>query len=545
MNDTIELLARAVFAGAFLAFLHARARLFLLYFQQEEYDDARFARWLLAQKAFDRRFSLVLAVAGTVAFLAPGLIAHLFLGLAAVAAILLLRMDEAFLAQAKKPLVMTKRAARILWLALGLGAALLLGALVLFARPAGLLASALVLAQGAPALLIAANRLLSPFEKRVQKAFLAEAREKLQKLQPTTVAITGSYGKTSTKLILAHILSTVRPTLATPGSVNTLMGISRIVREQLTPDHRIFIAEMGAYGEGSIAALCDLAPPSLSLVTAVGMAHYERFRTVDAVFRAKMEIAEAARRKGGKTIVNVDQVPEELLRAELARAGAGNFVLVGRKGGAFPLATTIEEAESRPVGLFVALGHEGARHELLVSLHGLHQAANVALAFTAARALGVPPEAIKASLRSVPQIKHRLEVVAARGAPTIIDDGYNSNPDGFRSALDLLDLLGRREEGGRRILITPGMVELGARHDEAHREVGAYAAGRADIVLALGPERLGGFLEGLRSGAQAPEIVPLASQAEAEDWLKRSGRTGDVILFENSLPDLYERPLRL
>ncbi|NWG45857.1 MAG: UDP-N-acetylmuramoyl-tripeptide--D-alanyl-D-alanine ligase [Alphaproteobacteria bacterium] len=543
MTGLFDLILRAAFSGALLALVYTRLKLFLLYFQQEEYDDARFLRWLRAAKGVDRRLSLILLAMGLLAAVLPAGGALLALAGGIAGSIHAVYRDQRFLAEARKPLVLTQRANRILRTALGFAALLLLALMLLTAGAGPQLLGAILLVQITPLLLPLANRALAPYEARVQRGFLDEAREKLRKLDPYIVGITGSYGKTSTKLILQHILSTLSQSLATPGSVNTLMGISRIVREQLKPEHRTFVVEMGAYGPGSIARLCDLAPPRLSLLTAVGWAHYERFKTIDTVFRAKMEIAEATRARAGKTIVNVDQVPEALLRAEIERAGRAGFLLVGRAGGPFQLDVTIEAARQTQEGIVLTLAFGAERSEVLVSLFGLHQAANAALAIAAARELGLPMEAIRAALRSVPQVKHRLEVT--RGRPVIIDDGYNSNPEGFRSALDLLDLFGESTQGARRILITPGMVELGAAHDEAHREIGAYAAPRTDIVLALGPARLAGFLQGLKAGDRVPEIVELSTQAEAEAWLKANARPEDIVLFENSLPDLYERPLRL
>src|ERR1700683_3694665 len=120
------------------------------------------------------------------------------------------------------------------------------------------------------------------------------------------IAVTGSYGKTSVKHILGHVLETAAPTLITPGSVNTAMGIARVIRERLQPHHRYFVVEMGAYGPGSIRRLCALTPPKMGIVTAIGMAHYERFKSLEAVAAAKFELAEAVAANGGKTIAAAD-----------------------------------------------------------------------------------------------------------------------------------------------------------------------------------------------------------------------------------------------
>jgi UDP-N-acetylmuramoyl-tripeptide--D-alanyl-D-alanine ligase len=360
------------------------------------------------------------------------------------------------------------------------------------------------------------------------------------------IAITGSYGKTSTKQILAHVLSTVAPTLATPGSVNTPLGIARIVREQLKPQHRFFIAEMGAYGPGSIARLCDLAPPDLAAITAVGEAHYERFRSLETVAEAKFEIAAAALARGGHVVVNADQVERRFHGPHVA-ASPDRYTLVTTDAtGAEPGADTcvISDAEQTIEGIALTLGHGGETYHLTAPLYGLHHCANVALAFVLARRLGVPAESIVAALRSTPQVQHRLQVIRAEGRPTLIDDAYNSNPVGFTSALALLDCLAGT--GGRRVLVTPGMVELGERHEAEHQRIGRLAGDVVDLALVIGPERIPSFLDGFEQGSRPGRTLHrFSSFAEAKRWLDANAARDDVVLIENDLPDLYERRIRL
>ena len=117
-----------------------------------------------------------------------------------------------------------------------------------------------------PLTLVAANAALQPYENYIQRGFWQEAYEHLNGVNPRIIGITGSFGKTSVKHILNHVLEVNAATLATPGSVNTSMGIARIVRERLTAQHRFFICEMGAYGPGSIRRLCKLARPNIGVL---------------------------------------------------------------------------------------------------------------------------------------------------------------------------------------------------------------------------------------------------------------------------------------
>ncbi|GAK34460.1 putative UDP-N-acetylmuramoyl-tripeptide--D-alanyl-D-alanine ligase [alpha proteobacterium Q-1] len=536
---------------AIVFFVLHRGRAYLMYFQQEEYDGSRFRHWLKDRHGRDRLTSLAAILAGGLSFGAayglswldtPALmilIAGLYEGF---------RRSRKALLTAKKPLVSTERARRILAVYLALMAFLGSGFLIIAHwQPVPLIAMlvlfSLIAAQIAPYALLAANRLLSPFEQRVKARYLGEAKEKLAHLQPYIIAITGSYGKTSTKSILAHILSSAAPTLATPGSINTDMGITRVVREQLKPDHRYFIVEMGAYGPGSIARLCRLAPPKLAIITAVGWAHYERFKTVDRVFDAKFEMADAARANGGKTIVNRDAVPQNKLDERLSRDDS--LILVKTNPHAEAVHETItglsvQSAKQDRDGISLVInGSDFGEISLRAPLYGLHQGQNIACATAAALQMGMPISSIKAALATVPQSRHRLEVIEAKGI-TIIDDAYNSNPSGFASGLELLDIL--QKPGGRRLLITPGMVELGSRHDEEHRTLGELAGQHVDIALIVTPERILSFIEGFnsRKNDQA-QLLRFATQDEAQNWIKDHARADDVILYENNLPDLYEQ----
>ena len=533
-------LAHGLVALTLVAFLHLRLKAYLLFFQQEEYDGRRFVRWLSRTRARDRRASLAAGIAGVLVIASPpqAALLHVLADLLVVAGLGMgIARSLRPLRRAKKPLVMTARARRILALALlfALALGILVWVLAGTGSPLAPALTTLVLAQSAPYCLVIADYGLRPLERRIKARYREEARARLKALDPLVIGITGSYGKTSTKHILAHILASAAPTLATPGSVNTEMGISRIVREELAPHHRYFIVEMGAYGPGSIARLCRLAPPKLGIITAVGVAHYERFGDGDTVFDAKFELAGAVAAQGGCTVVMGDAMPSERLAGWRAREGDG-LRLVGDVAGS--TLRLVKVAQTR-TGLELEIEGEGVPATALeVPLFGAHQAQNVLAAVAAARELGVPIEVIRAALARMPQIRHRLEIGVAGGI-TVIDDAYNANPTGFAAALGLLDIL--VGAGGRRILVTPGMVELGARHDAEHARLGALAAQHVDIALVVGPERIASFVEAFQAASPpGASLERFPDQATAEAWVKAHASAGDVVLFENNLPDLYE-----
>jgi UDP-N-acetylmuramoyl-tripeptide--D-alanyl-D-alanine ligase len=559
-----------------LWFILERGLALMMFFQQEEYDSPRFFNWLKDKKGYDRAASYwmiaaaLVGITSQILLLRDSPLALSFLGyliwplmIGGVARGIyksrLVRRDS------KKPLVITSRATRILTVYMGLAillAAVLLSAsllaprgdhyafnlevesdswwdIIAFVRVSYNLQVVVgavffaVMAQLLPSLLVIANKLLEPYEERVKAGFRNEAIEKFAKLRPKTIAITGSFGKTSTKHILSHVLGAAAPTLATPGSVNTDMGITRVIRESLDDSHQYFIVEMGAYGPGSIARLCKLTPPDVGMITALGAAHYERFKTLETVAAAKFELAESVFLRSGKTVVNKDAMDAALLEDRMKNV-VGDYKLVG-EGADFAIADTKQTKE----GLELTVNDDGEIHQIKAPLYGEHQAGNILLAAACARVVGLPWAAIKGALASVPQIRHRLEVTRISGQPTIINDAYNSNPVGFAGALKCLDVL--VELGGRRILITPGMVELGSKHDSEHKRLGALAANHCDIVLVVTPERIPTFMDGLEEANDGSvTVMTFDLQEKAEEWAKRNWEAGDAVLFENNLPDLYE-----
>jgi UDP-N-acetylmuramoyl-tripeptide--D-alanyl-D-alanine ligase len=519
----------------FLLFAARRLLTYLHLFQQEEYDGRRFLAWLIDSRAWDRRLSLALAAIVAAQFILPGVTVWVFAALVGAVCLGVAAFERDPRRTAKKSLVMTTRAKRIYWVAL----ALMAGFGVLAALSSDLALVWIVAVQLVPVALVIANLLLAPFEARVQARYWREAQVVLRRVDPIVIAITGSYGKTSVKHILGHVLETTAPTLITPGSVNTAMGIARTIRERLAAHHRYFVVEMGAYGIGSIRRLCALTPPRIGIISTIGKAHYERFKSLDAVAQAKFELAEAVRDNGGTVIVASD-VMEFAGPRDFVKSHRDMVVTVGAdENAALVIKSLCQEAE----GIVADISWRGTGYELRAPLFGLHQGPNIALAFAAACTLGLPPEDVVASLRSTPQIAHRLEVKRQGGGPVVIDDAYNSNPVGFASALALLDAL--RRPGGRRILVTPGMAELGTEHEAEHARIGRLAAAYVDVLVAVAPHRVASLAAAFAKAAPERDIVTCSSFADAQSWLDRNLTGPDVVLIENDLPDLLEQKLRL
>lgn len=527
LSALFVLLAAIVFATRrLLRYLHI--------FQQEEYDAGRFLNWLVSSIAFDKKLSAALILLIILALTTN--VGPLTLNIAfGVAFALSAAFEPDPRNDAKKKLVLTQRATRIL------GTAFLLTFIAAcLALTFGAPWSWIVFVQAVPILLVAANYLLAPYEKRIQDGFRQRAEARLAEVDPTVIGITGSFGKTSVKHILGHVLELNTTTLYTPGSVNTVMGITRIINERLADDCRYFIVEMGAYGIGSIERLCRFTPPKHGILTAIGAAHYERFKDLETVARAKFELTNAVQKAGGRMVID-EQILERIYARERVEADRASFIIVGESDLADIRIRAITQTDR---GLTVTLEEAGETVTLFAPLYGTHHGRNMALTYALARHLGIDRDRIVTAMRSTPQIAHRLEVKRPPNGVVYLDDAYNSNPAGFANALDLMQTL--KPEGGRCILVTPGMAELGAKHDEDHLTLGKKAAGDVDIALVVKPERIPTFVDGLKSGAtatggQPPEVHTFETFAEARAWLDRNEKAGDVVLIENDLPDLYER----
>ncbi len=527
-----EFLSLAAFA-AFAFFCLRRMLRYLHIFQQDEYDGARFLLWLIQKMAFDKRISAGLILLAIFMFIMKNAVfvsAPLETGLIALLFTIAGFLEADPRKAAKKKLVLTNRAKRIF----ATGSALALAAGLIAAITGGSLAW-LIAVQVVPFAMVIGNRPLQPFETRIQKGFQIAAEKRLSEVNPWIIGITGSFGKTSVKHILGHVLQMNTNALFTPGSVNTVMGISRIINERLASNCRYFLVEMGAYGIGSIARLCAFTPPHHGIITSIGEAHYERFKDLETVAKAKFELAEAVSAHRGKVVI-AESVLDRAYAREFVEQNRAMFILVGQGNMADVQILSLEQTAE---GLHVNVRQGNHEHTLFAPLYGLHHGRNMALAYALSSNLGFTPDRIIQAMRTTPQIAHRLEVKQHPTGATYIDDAYNANPAGISGGLDLLQTL--RKDGGRRVFVTPGVVELGTRHDEIHRELGAKAAHSTDITIAVRPDRITAFVEGFKTAGGRGELLTFNQFSEAQKWINENLQSNDVLLIANDLPDLLER----
>ena len=370
----------------------------------------------------------------------------------------------------------------------------------------------------------------APLERLFHARFKSMARARLAaRPDLIVVAITGSYGKTSVKFAVAEMLGQRYNVLATPGSFNTPMGICKVINEQLKPEHQVLVLEMGIRHPGDIAELCEIARPHVAVITSIGVAHLESMGSMDAIAREKGSLLDFLL-PGGTTVLNAD----DDRFAELKARAPGAVLSVSASGRASADFRATDVSFSPDGTRFTVHAAAGGSEPLVTPLLGRHHVVNTLLGIAVAHALDIrlrPAAKAAERLRPVP---HRLSLRSEHGV-SILDDAFNSNPVGAAGALEVLG-----QFKGRRFVITPGMVELGAREAELNHEFGRQMASNADEVWLVGPSRTRPIAEGLLAAGFSPEHLHVVTTLfEARDSVRRAANPGDVVLYENDLPDQY------
>ncbi|MBU5294494.1 UDP-N-acetylmuramoyl-tripeptide--D-alanyl-D-alanine ligase [Anaerosalibacter bizertensis] len=533
-----------IFVLLWILIIIFRSKFFLHMIQLEGYKNEEYKRWIkTSPKAYPKKIkkSLIILTAVLllyIIFIKSNILLYIYIGLWVLLTLGTLDFKKE---EPKKKLEFTPRAKRlyISSLLVNILQLLILFIIIKILFPNGKTSITIILyglfiinfLQGRN--MILANAIVNPIEKRINTYYYTMAQEKIKSMDDLdTVGITGSFGKTSTKFIVDTILKEKYRVLKTPESYNTPMGISKVINSKLTNDYEIFIAEMGARYIGDIKEIAKLVHPKIGVITSIGPAHLETFKNIENIMKTKYELIEELP-SDGIAIFNYDN---KYLR-KLADKTFKEKILYGLENQEKLdiYATDIEVSELG--SSFILKDKSGEEIKCTTKLLGKHNIYNILAGASVAKALGLTFEEIRRGIAKIEPIPHRLNIINPGTGVIVIDDTFNSNPVGVKAALEVLNQF----KEGRKIIITPGMVELGDKEEESNREFGVRMSTVCDYVILVGKNRTKPIYKGLKeSGYNENNIIVVQNLDEATKEFQKIVRPKDVVLFENDLPDNYE-----
>ncbi len=380
-----------------------------------------------------------------------------------------------------------------------------------------------------PLVIALANLLNYPFERWNSNRYIRRTKAQLAASSVLKIGITGSYGKTSVKNILSTILSQRYRVLVTPASYNTPLGVSLSVKK-LNSTHDIFIAEMGARRVGDIADLASIVKPEIAVLTGVNTQHLETFKTEENIKNTKFELFESLS-ENGKGFFSADSEGS----VELFEKFGGQKYKSGVDGEDNFVTAKNVKFNNGVVSFDLCIqGEKPVSCE--TNLLGKHNISNICLASSVAYSIGMTPNEIALGINRLVAIKHRLELLPNNKNIILIDDSYNSNEKGVEAAFEVMQSF-----EGRKIVVTPGLVELGGRENIANLELGKRLSQFANVVVVVGKHNAEMIIQGLiNNGFEKSNIVFAKNRGKASEKLNSILVPGDVVLFENDLPDTYQ-----
>lgn len=383
--------------------------------------------------------------------------------------------------------------------------------------------------------LIAAHTLLIPLDRYLKNSMIRKATAKVAGMPNLKViGIAGSYGKTTMKEMVAAVLKRDYEVLQTPENINTPLGIATLVLEKLSSKTQVFVMEMGEHEPGDISDICRIAKPDFGIITGINEAHLERMgdiqRTIGTVF-------ELAGTPGDSPILmNADdRLVRESYKEHIGQHKPLFYSSQGQKLSEYVSRNEKFHEDASGNSFQLVRGSEEIR-DFKTRLLGRYSIGTAMAAAILGREFEVPIAHIQTAIAELPPVHHRLEPVPNRNGVTVIDDSYNGNPEGVREAIHVLAGF----SGRRRIYITPGLVEMGARSDEIHYNIGKELASAADKVILVRNSVTPQIAAGLKAaGFPEESIVFFENALEAHAGLGNIVRAGDAVLFQNDWPDNY------
>jgi UDP-N-acetylmuramoyl-tripeptide--D-alanyl-D-alanine ligase len=520
--------------------LYFRIKYYLHMMQLEMYDNEKYQNWIRSNKSktTTRKTGIlvaVTAVATTIYLFNPYNI-FIFIGIWVVSSFYSLEFIKM---ENKKPLVFTNRAKRLFAGTIIASVLDLLLVVFLVKAIAGptyyIPISIFILSLSiyfSSYYLIIGNWIVLPIEKSINLKFYKKAYNKVRNIEDlTTIGITGSYGKTSTKFITSKILAQKYKTIHTPDSYNTPMGISKFINEDLKDENRVFVAELGAEKLGEIKEVAKLVNPKIGIITAIGPSHLKTFKSIENIMKTKYELIKELP-ADGTAIFNYDNEYVKKLADKTYR----NKILYGIESKE-DVDIYADNIRTTPKGSTFKLHiKDKGTVECRTKLLGKHNILNILAGVAAAYAMDMTLVQISSGIDKIESVEHRLQLIDPGTGVYVIDDAFNSNPKGAEAALEVL----KDFNEGNKIIVTPGMVELGKLQDDENFKFGEKIAEVCDEVILVGKRQTKPIYEGLKNKEFNMEKVHTVKDLkEAQELISDIVKVNDVILFENDLPDTY------
>ncbi len=381
-----------------------------------------------------------------------------------------------------------------------------------------------------PIICIITNFINFPIEYIRRKHYVRKAKEILSHMPNLIViGVTGSYGKTSVKNFLAKSLEKKYEVLVTPKNYNTTMGVVKTIRENLKPTHQIFICEMGATKPNDIKEICDIVKPKFGIITSIGPQHLENFKSIDNIIKTKLELADSVTKNNGTIFLNFNN--EYLSKQNIKQ----NIITYGIENDSLNYNAYNIKTSSNGSTFSMIDKTSNEKIDFKTDLIGLHNVVNIAGAIAVSNNLGISIKELAFQVKKIKNVEHRLQLIP-HGNLNIIDDSYNSNPVSSKSALDTL-----AQFKGTKIIITPGLVELGKDEEKYNFELGEYICNVCDYVFLVNSIQATYILKGIQSSKfNRNRVFTVNSVEEGIERILNLNIKGKITtLLENDLPDNY------
>lgn len=377
---------------------------------------------------------------------------------------------------------------------------------------------------------IVANIVIIPILNFINSIYINEAKDIIKSHKNLKViGITGSYGKTSTKNIINQILSQKFSTVMTPKSYNTTLGVVKSIRELIKPYTEVFVCEMGAARIGEIKEICEIVPPDYSVITSIGPQHLSTFKSMENIVQGKFEIVNYAK-ESAVAILNTDN---DYIKKNIDKQVKDKKVVQ------YSIFDTdqkyhVENIHMNDKGSTFTVVCDGSKLDLETKLLGRHNIYNIVCAVAISKELGMTDIEIQKSIKKLKPVEHRLELKYMSGI-LALDDAFNSNPEGSKMAIECLTMF----EDKYKVLVTPGMIELGEQEYELNKKLGEYAT-KCDYVFLVGDKTVRAIKDGMdEQGYTNYEIVKDVYEAFSKLVKIKEKYPNLIALFENDLPDSY------